>query len=53
MDDDRKPDDPSPEEIRAMCDEIRRGWPQWRLDRYEEQFQAQLQVVWVDDLQVE
>ena len=53
MDDDRKPDDPSPEEIRAMCAEIRRGWTQARLDKYEDVIPFELRLVSVDDLPVE
>jgi hypothetical protein len=50
-DQDRKPKDPTPEQIRAMCEEIRRSWPAWRLARHDERIDYELQVVIVDDLE--
>jgi hypothetical protein len=47
---DRNPKDPTPEQIRAMCAEIRRSWPAWRLARHEERIDYEIQLVIVDEL---
>ena len=54
MDDhDRDPKDPSPEQIRAMCEEIRRNWPRHRLEKqHTDNIDVEVQLVKIGELSV-
>lgn len=49
-DDDRDPKDPTPEQIRAMCVEIRKGWNSARLAKYDERVEFDVPLIVIEQL---
>lgn len=53
-DDDRDPrKDPTLEQIRVMCAEIRRGWPAARLAKYDERIEFVVPLIVINQLSID